>query len=89
MRVLEINNTAIDLQAQVEPFTPGNSMVALNGSAETRVIQQADDSAFTENVETVATLAAAGLADAVQNITPTRQYIRTSAASDPVSLLCN
>lgn len=88
MRVLEINNTAIDLQAQVSPFNPGATMVALNGSAESRVIQGSVDAAFTSPV-TVATLAAAGLAGAVQEITPTLQYIRTSAASDPVSLLGN
>ncbi len=88
MRVLEINNTAIDLQAQDVPFNPGSTMVALNTSAESRTIQESDDEAFTSPV-TVAVLAAAGTAGACQEITPTLQYIRTSAASDPVSLLGN
>lgn len=88
MRCLEINNTAIDLQAQDVPFNPGSTMVAVNGSAEQRVVQESDDEAFTSPV-TVATLAAAGTAGAIQMITPTLQYIRTSAASDPVTLLGN
>lgn len=89
MKCLEINNTAVDLAAQNVPFLPNYSLVAINGSAEQRVIQQADDEAFTENVETVATLAAAGTAGAIQNVQFTRQYARTSAASDPVTLLGN
>lgn len=88
MRSLEINNTAVDLQAQNVPFNPGGSFVAINTSAESRTIQESDDQAFTSPV-TVATLTAAGLANSVQTITPTKQYIRTSAAADPVWLLSN
>jgi hypothetical protein len=88
MRSLEINNTAIDLQAQDVPFNPGSSFVVINTSAETRTVQGATDSAFTTPV-TVATLAAAGLANSVQTITPTLQYLRTSAASDPIWALGN
>jgi len=88
MRVLEINNTAIDLADQDAPFQTGNTVVALNGSAEQRVVQGSDDEAFTSPV-TLATLAAAGTAGAVQAIELAYQYIRTSAASDPVSLLGN
>jgi hypothetical protein len=88
MRVLEINNTAIDLAAQDAPFQTGNTVVAMNGSAEQRVVQGSDDEAFTSPV-TLATLAAAGTAGAVQAIVLAYQYIRTSAASDPVSLLGN
>jgi hypothetical protein len=88
MKVLEINNTAIDLQAQDIVFNPGATVVAINGSAEQRVVQGSVDAAFTSPV-TVATLAAAGTAGAIQAITPTLQYIRTSAASDPVTLLAN
>lgn len=88
MRVLEINNTAIDLNAQVAPFMPNNTVVALNTSAETRVVQGSVDEAFTSPV-TLATLAAAGLAGACQAVTLDYQYIRTSAANDPVSLLGN
>jgi len=89
MRVLEINNTAIDLNAQDAPFQTSNTVVALNGSAEQRVIQDADDAAFTENVETLATLAASGAAGAIQAVTLRKRYIRTSASNDPVSLLGN
>lgn len=88
MRVLEINNTAIDLLAQAAPFQPNYDVVAMNGSAEQRVVQGSDDEAFTSPV-TLATLAAAGTAGAVQNVNLAYQYIRTSAASDPVSLLGN
>ena len=88
MRVLEINNTAIDLAAQDAPFQTGNTVVAMNGSAEQRVVQGSVDAAFTAPV-TLATLAAAGVAGAVQAIVLAYQYIRTSAADDPVSLLGN
>lgn len=88
MRSLEVNNTAIDLQDQVAPFNPGSSFVAINTSAESRVIQGSVDAAFTSPV-TIATLTAAGLASSVQTITPTLQYIRTSAAADPIWLLGN
>lgn len=88
MRVLEVNNTAIDLNAQAAPFLPNYTVVAVNTSAETRTLQGSVDAAFTSPV-TLATLAAAGLAGSVQEVTPTYQYIRTSAASDPVWLLGN
>jgi hypothetical protein len=88
MRVLEVNNTAIDLNAQVSPFQPNNSLVAINTSAESRVIQGSVDAAFTSPV-TLATLTAAGLASSVQTVTPTYQYIRTSAAADPIWLIGN
>lgn len=88
MRSLEVNNTAIDLQAQNIPFNPGSTVVAINTSAESRTIQGSVDAAFTSPV-TLATLTAAGLANSVQTITPTYQYIRTSAAADPVWLLSN
>ncbi len=88
MQLLEVNNTAIDLNDQNHPFVPNNTVVAINTSAETRVIQGSVDSAFTSPV-TLATLAAAGLTGSAQQITPTYQYIRTSAASDPVWLLGN
>jgi hypothetical protein len=88
MRVLEVNNTAIDLNAQVSPFQPNNTLVAINTSAETRTVQGSVDAAFTSPV-TLATLAAAGLANSVQSVTPTYQYIRTSAAADPIWLLGN
>jgi hypothetical protein len=88
MRVLEVNNTAIDLNEEAAPFLPNNTVVALNGSAETRVLQGSDNAAFTVPV-TLATLAAAGLAGAVQSVTLAYQFVRTSAAADPVSLLGN
>lgn len=88
MRVLEVNNTAIDLNAQTAPFLPNYTVVAVNTSAEQRVIQGAVDEAFTSPV-TLATLAAAGTAGSVQEVTPTYQYIRTSAAADPVWLIGN
>lgn len=88
MKVLEVNNTAIDLNAQVAPFLPNYTVVAINTSSEQRVIQGSVDSAFTSPV-TIATLAAAGDAGSCQEITPTLQYIRTSVASDPVWLLGN
>ena len=88
MRVLEVNNTAIDLAAQNVPFLPNNTLVAINLAAEQRVIQGSVDAAFTSPV-TLATLAAAGTAGCVAAVTPTYQYIRTSAAADPIWLLGN
>lgn len=88
MRVLEVNNTAIDLNAQTAPFLSNNTVVAINTSAETRVIQGSVDAAFTSPV-TLATLTAAGLASSVQAVTLAYQYVRTSAAGDPVWLLGN
>ena len=88
MRILEINNTAIDLSVQDAPFLPGYDVIAMNGSAEQRVVQGSVDQAFTSPV-TLATLAAAGTAGAVQQISLAYKYIRTSAANDPVTLLGN
>lgn len=84
MRAMTLNNTAVDLQAQAVPFNPGATMVALNLSAGTLVVQQADDSAFTENVETVASIAT----NIATEITPTRQYLRVSTSAN-VTLLGN
>jgi hypothetical protein len=88
MKSLEVNNTAIDLSIQDAPFLPNYTVVAINTSAESRVIQGSVDAAFTSPV-TLATLTAAGLASSIQTITPTYQYIRTSAAADPIWLLGN
>ena len=88
MRVLEVNNTAIDTSLQDAPFLSNNTVVAINTSAETRTLQGSVDAAFTSPV-TLATLAAAGLAGSVQSVTLAYQYIRTSAASDPIWLLGN
>lgn len=88
MRCLEINNAATDLNDEVVPFVPNNTVVAINGSAEQRVVQGSVDEAFTSPV-TLATLAAAGTAGAIQMVTLSYQYIRTSAASDPVTLIGN
>lgn len=88
MKVLEVNNTAIDTAAQDAPFLSNNTVVAINTSAEQRVLQGAVDSAFTSPV-TLATLAAAGTAGSCQEVTLSYQYIRTSAANDPIWLLGN
>lgn len=88
MKCLEINNTAVNLATQDVPFLSNYSVVAINGSSEERVIQGSVDEAFTSPV-TLATLAAAGTAGAIQNVTLTYQYVRTSAASDPVTLIGN
>jgi ABC-type amino acid transport substrate-binding protein len=88
MKVLEVNNTVIDLSLQDAPFLSNYSVVAVNTSAEQRVLQGSVDAAFTSPV-TLATLAAAGAAGSQQNVTLSYQYIRTSAASDPIWLLGN
>ena len=88
MKVLEVNNTAIDTAAQDAPFLSNNTVVAINTSAETRTLQGATDSAFT-SPQTLATLAAAGLAGSCAAVTLSYQYIRTSAAGDPIWLLGN
>lgn len=88
MRVLEVNNTAIDTAAQDAPFLSNNTVVAINTSAETRTLQGSVDAAFT-SPQTLATLAAAGLAGSCASVTLAYQYIRTSAAGDPIWLLGN
>lgn len=89
MKSLEIGNTAVDLQAQENPFNPGATVVAVNSSAESRVLQGSVDEAFTSPV-TIATLAAAGVTGCIQTITPTLQYIRVSTGGgDVVTLLGN
>ena len=88
MRALEVNNTAIDLAAQDAPFLSNYTVVAINSSAEQRVLQGSIDEAFTSPV-TLATLTAAGTAGAIQQVVLAYQYVRTSAASDPVTLIGN
>ena len=88
MRVLEVNNTVIDTALQDAPFLPNYKVVAINTSAESRTIQGSVDAAFTTPV-TIATLTAAGLAGSCALIELAYQYIRTSAAGDPVWLLGN
>jgi hypothetical protein len=88
MRALEVNNTAIDLALQDAPFLSNYTVVAINGSAEQRVLQGSVDEAFTSPV-VLATLAAAGAAGAIQTVTLAYQFIRTSAASDPITLIGN
>lgn len=83
MRTLILSNTAVDLQAQASPFNPGATMVALNLSAGSLVIQGSDDAAFTTPV-TVATV----LTNTAQEITPTKQYLRVSTSAN-VQILGN
>lgn len=88
MRVLEINNTAINLAEQEAPFLSNYDVVIMNTSAEQRVVQGSVDAAFTAPV-TLATLAAAGAAGSVQLVNLAYQYVRTSQAGDPVWALGN
>lgn len=83
MRAYTLTNTALDLQAQNVPFNPGATMVALNLSAGSLTIQEADDSAFTTPV-TVATIAT----NIATEITPTKQYLRVSTSAN-ITLLGN
>lgn len=83
MRAYTLTNTALDLQARNVPFNPGATMVALNLSAGSLTIQEADDSAFTTPV-TVATIAT----NIATEITPTKQYLRVSTSAN-ITLLGN
>jgi hypothetical protein len=88
MKVLEVNNTAINLADKNVPFLSNYTVVAINTSAESRTLQGSVDAAFTSPV-TLATLTAAGLASSCQEVTLAYQYVRTSAAGDPIWLLGN
>jgi hypothetical protein len=83
MRAYTLNNTALDLQGQNVPFNPSSTFVALNLSAGSLTVQEADDAAFTapSTVATIATNVAA-------EITPTKRYLRVSTAAN-VTLLGN
>lgn len=83
MRAYTLNNTALDLQAQNVPFNPGATIVALNLSAGSLTVQEADDAAFT-SPSTVATIGT----NVAQEITPTKQYLRVSTAAN-ITLLGN
>ena len=83
MRAYTLNNTALDLQAQNVPFNPGSTIVALNLSAGSLTVQEADDAAFTSPA-TVATIAT----NIATEITPTKRYLRVSTSAN-VTLLGN
>jgi hypothetical protein len=83
MRAYTLNNTALDLQSQNVPFNPGSTIVALNLTAGSLTVQEADDSAFTSPA-TVATIAT----NIATEITPTKRYLRVSTAAN-VTLLGN
>lgn len=78
MRYKLLNNTAVDLQDQAVPFNPGSTFVALNLTAGSLTVQEANDSGFTSGVATVATI---GTNEAAE-ITPTLQYLRVSTAAN-------
>lgn len=83
MRVLEIGNAGVNLLDQVAPFQPNYSVVVQNTAAEQRVLQEADDAAFTTPT-TLATLAAAGVSGSIQNVTFNKQYVRVSTGGGDV-----
>lgn len=76
MRFKKLTNTAVDLQAENIPFQPGATFVALNLTAGSLTVQEADDAAFTSPA-TVATIATNEAAE----ITPTKQFLRVSTAA--------
>ena len=90
MRALAVTETAIDLEAQTVPFLSNNTVVAVNYSAEEVTVQGAVDEAFTVPV-TLATLAAAGTAGAIQEVTLDYQFVRAMAydAAAVVHFLAN
>ncbi len=75
MRVLAIDNTAVDLAAQKAPFLPNYTMVFANPTAGALIIQESDDGST--GWTTVATTPADGFIEG----TPTKQYIRVSTAA--------
>ena len=83
MRAYTLTNTALDLQDATVPFNPGSTIVALNLSAGSLVVQESDTQAFSVPV-TVATV----LTNIAQEIRPTRQYLRVSTSAN-VTLLGN
>jgi len=76
MRVIAIDDTAVDLAAENVPFNPSSTMVFANPTAGALVVQEADDAAFT-SPSTVATVPADGFIEG----TPRKQFIRVSTAA--------
>ena len=76
MRYKKLTNAAVDLQAENAPFNPGATFIALNLTAGSLTVQEADDAAFT-SPDTVATIASNEAAE----ITPTKQYLRVSTSA--------
>ena len=77
MRYKLLNNAAVDLQAQNAPFNPGATFVALNLTAGSLTVQEAD----TANFASPSTVATIGTNEAAE-ITPTKQYLRVSTAAN-------
>lgn len=74
MRSLPIGNTAVDLEAQVIPFVPNNSIVVLNLSGGNLTLQESNTGVG--DWTTLATLAAGA-----NNVTFQKQYVRLSTSA--------
>jgi hypothetical protein len=75
MRVLALTNTAVDLNAQVAPFQPNNTVVICNQTAGQLVLQDSDASG--SGFGTLATLAAGEF----QEVTFDKQYAKVSTVA--------
>lgn len=82
MRVLNVDDTAVDLNAQNVPFLPNNTVVALNLTAGQLVLQESDSEG--SGYTTLATLES----NEPQEVTLSKQYIKVSTAAT-ISLLGN
>jgi hypothetical protein len=76
MNLLNLSNTAIDLNAQKAPFQPNNTVLLIAAAAVT--VQESDDEAFTSPV----TLGAVTVAGVFQKVTLSKQYVRVSTVAD-------
>ena len=75
MRVLKLNNTAVDLAAQNSPFNQGASIVMINLTAGSLTVQDsADDSTY----GTLATVAS----NEIKEVTFSKQYVKVSTSAD-------
>lgn len=72
MNLLNISTTGIDLNAQVAPFQPNNTVLAYSAAGAT--LQESDDDS---SYSTLATL----VAGVFQKVTPTKQYTKVASGS--------
>lgn len=75
MRVLKLNNTAVDLAAQNSPFNQGATVVMVNLTGGSLTVQDsADDSTY----GTLTTIAS----NEVKEVTFDKQYVKVSTSAD-------
>lgn len=75
MRVLKLNNTAVDLSLQNSPFNQGATVLMINLTAGSLTVQ---DSADNSTYGTLATVAS----NEIKEVTFDKQYVKVSTSAD-------